>query len=360
MIQNTRKSARAADYTEDLRIKQWLGPADTYINYTSAFALHHENTGRWFLEGSRYESFRDTPDARLWLRGIPGCGKTVLASTVIHDLQRCVGSAASTVIFFFFSFSNESKQKLDHMLRSLIFQLSERHQTAKDRLVVEFKEHDDGRKPLHGTALQSVFGQMVDTVQNVTIVLDALDESTTRPELLKWITSFPSGHGRFLLTSRSEMEIEDFLTSWLPSNCAITLENEPVGDDIKAYVHHRLETERNLSRWRSMHNTISDTLVEKASGMSVCSTCTLSSYLLRWKCIFADKRSGFNGYIASSKSFPGVWIKLPYDSCCRLSLSTSMIPMTVSSRTYRAREFPTPSNFYSFLLSQNDRCRFES
>ncbi|THZ15300.1 hypothetical protein D6C90_10104 [Aureobasidium pullulans] len=267
MIQNTRKSARAADYTEDLRIKQWLGPADTYINYTSAFALHHENTGRWFLEGSRYESFRETPDARLWLRGIPGCGKTVLASTVIHDLQRCVGSAASTVIFFFFSFSNESKQKLDHMLRSLIFQLSERHQTAKDRLVVEFKEHDDGRKPLHGTALQSVFGQMVDTVQNVTIVLDALDESTTRPELLKWITSFPSGHGRFLLTSRSEMEIEDFLTSWLPSNCAITLENEPVGDDIKAYVHHRLETERNLSRWRSMHNTISDTLVEKASGM---------------------------------------------------------------------------------------------
>ncbi|THX55486.1 hypothetical protein D6D06_04888, partial [Aureobasidium pullulans] len=267
MIQNTRKSARAADYTEDLRIKQWLGPADTYINYTSAFALHHENTGRWFLEGSRYESFRDTPDARLWLRGIPGCGKTVLASTVIHDLQRRVGSAASTVIFFFFSFSNESKQKLDHMLRSLIFQLSERHQTAKDRLVVEFKEHNDGRKPLHGTALQSVFGQMVDTVQNVTIVLDALDESTTRPELLKWITSFPSGHGRFLLTSRSEMEIEDFLTSWLPSNCAITLENEPVDDDIKAYVHHRLEIERNLSRWRSMHNKISDTLVEKASGM---------------------------------------------------------------------------------------------
>ncbi|THX71919.1 ankyrin repeat protein [Aureobasidium pullulans] len=267
MVQNTKKSARAADYTEDLRIKKWLGPADTYINCTSAFALHHEDTGRWFLEGSRYESFRNTPDARLWLRGIPGCGKTVLASTVIHDLQKRVGSTASTVIFFFFSFSNESKQKLDHMLRSLISQLSEMHQTAKDRLVVEFKKHDDGQKPLHGTALQSVFGQMVDTVQNVTIVLDALDESATRTELLKWITSFPSGHGRFLLTSRSEMEIEDFLTSWLPSNCTITLENEPVGDDIKAYVRHRLDREKKLSRWDSMRDQIERVLVDKAAGM---------------------------------------------------------------------------------------------
>ncbi|THW78366.1 ankyrin repeat protein, partial [Aureobasidium pullulans] len=111
MMQNTRKSARAADYIEDLRIKKWLGPADASINYTNAFASHHKNTGRWFLKGPRYECFRTTPDARLWLRGIPGCGKTVLASTIINDLQEDSGASTSTVIYFFFSFADELKQR---------------------------------------------------------------------------------------------------------------------------------------------------------------------------------------------------------------------------------------------------------
>lgn len=266
-MQNTRKSACAADYTEDLRIKKWLGPADASINYTNAFASHHKNTGRWFLKGPRYECFRTTPYARLWLRGIPGCGKTVLASTIINDLQEDSGTSTSTVIYFFFSFADELKQRVDHMLRSLILQLCELHQTAENQLMDLFKRHNDGKKPIHREALQEVFDQMMETVQDVTIVLDALDESSGKHDLLNWITSPSNQHFKFVVTSRSEKEIGQSLAAWLPADCVVTLEDEPVGDDIEAYVHDRLETEKNLSCWLSMHDLISEALVKKAGGM---------------------------------------------------------------------------------------------
>lgn len=358
MIQNTRKSARAADYTEDLRIRKWLQPANASINYVTASRLCHRGTGAWFLKSAAYKTFLQAPHGRLWLRGIPGSGKTVLASTIIRELECADEGPESALVYFFFAFNDDSKQQLEHMLRSLIFQLSNLHTFGRTHLTSCFEKFKEGYEQPSTESLVDLFDQMVCDLRSVTIVLDALDESTGTQSILRWITS--RNHCKFVLTGRPESDIEKALTLWLPSDCAITLENEPVHNDIKAYVQHNLETERNLSRWKSMHNFISDTLVKKAGGMSVCSTCPLSSGLLRWKYIFANRWSGFDGYIASLKSSPGVWINLPYDSCCRLSLSTSIIPMTVSSITYRARELPTPSSSYSFLLSQTDRCRFES
>ncbi|THY01897.1 hypothetical protein D6D03_05467 [Aureobasidium pullulans] len=265
MIQNTRKSARAADYTEDLRIRKWLQPANASINYVTASRLCHPGTGAWFLESAAYKKFLEAPDGRLWLRGIPGSGKTVLASTIIRELECADEGPESAVVYFFFAFNDDSKQQLEHMLRSLIFQLSNLHTFGRTHLTSCFEKFKEGYEQPSTESLVDLFDQMVCDLRSVTIVLDALDESTGTQSILRWITS--RNHCKFVLTGRPESDIEEALTLWLPSDCAITLENEPVHNDIKAYVQHNLETERNLSRWKSMHNFISDTLVKKAGGM---------------------------------------------------------------------------------------------
>ncbi|THW99794.1 hypothetical protein D6D13_09929 [Aureobasidium pullulans] len=203
MVQNTKKSARAADHTEDLRIRDWLRPADASINYVTASGLCHPGTGAWFLKSPVYKKFLQAPDGRLWLRGIPGSGKTVLASTIIKELRCADEEPESAIIYFFFAFSDSSKQKLEHLLRSLIFQLSDLHKSGRARLTSRFEKYNDGHE-------QPSTKDLVELLEHM---------------------------------------------------------NESLDDDIKAYVHHRLETERNLSRWKSMHNSISDTLVEKAGGM---------------------------------------------------------------------------------------------
>jgi len=114
--------------------------------------------------------------------------------------------------------------------------------------------------------LVGVFEQMLGEVQSVTLVIDALDESKVRRDLLQWIAS-PHQHCKFLLLSRSERDIEDTLASWLPPDRVVTLEDEPTGEDLKAYIRHRLEDESNLKRMVSTHNEITDVLVARAGGM---------------------------------------------------------------------------------------------
>lgn len=261
----------SAAFAEDSRIRSWLRPADASVNYTSALKTRYADTGRWFLDSHAYEALRTTSDTHLWLRGIPGSGKTVLASTIIEDLRNGDGKFSdSAVIFFFFSFNDESKRKVDHMLRSLIYQLAGQHESTKPRLMKTYKDHKDGTEQPLTKTLMNLFVWMLGQLKNVTIVLDALDESVEKHDLLQWLKTLSSGHRcNFVLTSRSERELDDSLTLWLPSNHIITLENESIGEDIEAYVRYNLSTRDNLSRWVSIHDLISDALVEKAGGMSV-------------------------------------------------------------------------------------------
>ncbi|CAC9889568.1 unnamed protein product, partial [Aureobasidium pullulans] len=161
-------------------------PADASVDYRNASDLRHPNTGLWFLESDSYRRLKTTPATHLWLRGIPGSGKSVIASTIIEDLQKDKDVVSgSAVVYFFFSFSDASKQTLEHMLRSLIYQLAVEHKS---------------------------------------------------PQLMS------------LVESRAQ-------------------EEERVDDDIKAYIHHRLRVESSLSRWKSMYNLISYTLVERSGGL---------------------------------------------------------------------------------------------
>ncbi|THZ24636.1 hypothetical protein D6C91_03233 [Aureobasidium pullulans] len=262
MVETSRQGAK---HSIDSRIRNWLRPADASVNYNTASGLCHPGTGAWFLKSPVYKKFLQAPHGRLWLRGIPGSGKTVLASTIVKELRCADEGPESAIIYFFFSFSDDSKQRLEHLVRSLIFQLSGLHKAGRARLTSHFEKHNDGYEQPPTESLVELLDQMICDFRSVTIVLDALDESNGTQSILQWITS--RNRCKFLLTGRPERDIEEALTQWLPSNCAITLENEPMDDDIKAYVHHKLETEKNLSRWKSIHNLISDTLVEKAGGM---------------------------------------------------------------------------------------------
>lgn len=262
-----RNSRDFANRSVDSRIKEWLRPPDASSDLVDAARLRHSDTGRWFFETDHYKWFHSTRGACLWLRGIPGCGKTVLSSTIIRDLRLHSRATGTTTIYFFFSFSDESKQRLEHLLRSLVFQLVGWHSSTGAHLMRLFESSSCGHEQPQTTELVQVFNSMVNGLRDVTVVLDALDESKDRRDLLRWIAATMNEACKFVLTSRSERDIEEFFASWSSPKRSVTLDSDLVGNDIKAYVHYRLEQEEHLSRWRSMHEDIADTLVEKAAGM---------------------------------------------------------------------------------------------
>ncbi|KAF9728326.1 vegetative incompatibility protein HET-E-1 [Paraphaeosphaeria minitans] len=103
------------------KICSWLSAPDPSTNYHKAHKQRQAETGLWLLDGHKFTEWKERVGSRLWLYGIPGCGKTVLSSTIIeHLLQQCNGDTRTVTAYFYFDFNDTQKQDPDLMLRSLL------------------------------------------------------------------------------------------------------------------------------------------------------------------------------------------------------------------------------------------------
>ena len=81
-------------------------------------------------------------------------------------------------------------------------------------------------------------------VQKVSIVLDALDESTTRDKLLLWIKKVVSkpelGYVQLIYTSRPEAEFLRDIPTLIDNENCLALDKQAVNADIQSYVKAQL------------------------------------------------------------------------------------------------------------------------
>lgn len=107
------------------RIHRWLDPPDPSTNYNKALKARFADTGSWFTQSDTFTRWKTTPGSFLWLHGIPGCGKSVLSSSIIETGSgHCSGDPLLAMIYFYFDFNNIAKQRPENMIRSFIVQLS--------------------------------------------------------------------------------------------------------------------------------------------------------------------------------------------------------------------------------------------
>jgi hypothetical protein len=213
----------------------------------------------------------------LWLYGIPGCGKTILSSAIIEDLERTT-SQSQTILYFYFDFNDANKQSFASMIRSLINQLYYKREDARKQLDSLFSSHENGsRQPTTGSLCTS-FLHMISQIGEVWIILDALDECHTRKRtqtegLLPWIKDIVSSkltNVSLLVTSRREQDIESAISEWAHDKDLIPIQSDLVTDDIRAYVRTRVREDGGLKRWRSrpdIQEEIETELMEKTDGM---------------------------------------------------------------------------------------------
>ncbi|KAK0909685.1 hypothetical protein LTR91_008880 [Friedmanniomyces endolithicus] len=266
-----------ADAQRD-KTHQWLSPPDPSTNHNKALQQRHAGTGHWFVKGETFSSFKDGTVPILWLHGIPGCGKTVLSSTIIEDLRASSATTTPALLYFYFDFNDQRKQTFDSALRSLVCQLAHGSEIA-------FQQLDHLRRNAQPSTqeLSQILEKMLNGGDRVTIVLDALDECTTRDELLKWIQQLMAseiGSVEMVVTSRKEYDIKSVLEKFVREEATIPLQQHDVDADIRAYVHARICTDADWERWRSkpqVQDEIEVGLMTKASGMFRWAACQLDS-----------------------------------------------------------------------------------
>jgi len=273
-LKRLRKEMQGGEKLKEIR--SWLFAPEPSMNYLKAQKQRQEGTGLWLLESKRFTRWKDDPASRLWLYGIPGCGKTILSSTVVQNLQHhCDGSRQKVTVYFYFDFNDAQKQDPELMLRSLLRQLLQRLVTLPMEVEEMFSSCGDGKQQPLLPAVLKVAPQVIRQFTHVYIVLDALDECTQRPELMDLLVTIAGWRldsVHLLMTSRRERDIEMSLKTFVVEDDMICLQRDVVDEDILRFVQQRLRDDKRLAKWdknAEVRQEIETALMRGARGMSV-------------------------------------------------------------------------------------------
>lgn len=251
-------------------ILNWLSPPDPSTNHGSATMKHEPTTGNWLIESEIFAFWKNNPGQRLWLYGIPGCGKTVLCSTIIeHVMLFCSESTMHDCVYFYFDFSQEKKQTVDGFLRSMIAQLSSKNSSIPDEVRTLY-EHSkiDNQQPSRASLIQT-FISLLKKNRLLYMIVDAVDECSEREELMSLVNQIHSHdlrHLNMVFLSRREKDLTEGMQEAFRSSLCIT--SMEITEDIKLHVRRRIETDSRLRKWpQQVKEEIEETLVRGSQGM---------------------------------------------------------------------------------------------
>ncbi|ORY08455.1 heterokaryon incompatibility protein-domain-containing protein, partial [Clohesyomyces aquaticus] len=277
---NTRSQSQAERLG---KVCSWLSAPDPSTNYHKAHKQRQAETGLWLLESAKFAEWKSAA-SRLWLYGIPGCGKTILSSTIIeHLLQHCHDDTSMVTAYFFFDFNDIQKLDPELMLRSLLCQLLQRSFTIPKGIDALYSSCENGRRKPSLHALLEVTRQAMQQFTDVYAVLDALDECTQRSELmdvLETVAGWQLDNLHLLMTSRKERDIESSLESYVYKEDTVCLQSDIVDKDIQRYIQERLSKDKDLVKWKKdadIRQEIEVVLMRGARGMFRWAACQLDA-----------------------------------------------------------------------------------
>lgn len=263
------------------KVIQWLSAPDPSTNHNAANKKHESTTGTWLLESESFESWRNNANQLLWITGIPGCGKTVLCSTIIERVKSQLTDRAEIGFAYFYADFNEAqKQTVDGFLRSMIVQLSSQKTPFPEEVLGLFNEGEGEKTPPNKSQLIKTFPALVKSYGKFYLIIDALDEFSEREgmlDLITEITTYGPTEINILVTSRNERDIKTALEDILTE--AICIQSAKVDADIRLYVRSCLSSDAKFKkRPDPIKLEIEKALVEGAHGMYLVSRPHLGAF----------------------------------------------------------------------------------
>ncbi|KAH7002638.1 ankyrin repeat-containing domain protein [Ilyonectria destructans] len=241
----------------------WLTPTD-YDGDSSEYRKHvgirAPGTGDWLFEHDNFKLWPSSTDRNLvWIKGVPGSGKSILASSVIERLRSIDGSV---VAYFFFRRIIPSNCTFASMVRDIIAQIAVQVPDTR-QLVRTFMETHGSVDSIPNPELWKLFVSVVGMLPRVYLVVDAWDEILAGQESLLATTlhelvSASAGSVKLLITSRPLLLLENLIRDFKPSTVRLT--TTMVGPDVSTYIKYRLRTQSQRRHTPDEQNFIHETL----------------------------------------------------------------------------------------------------
>ena len=246
-------------------LTEWLRAPDPSVNHHTARRKHEPDTGEWIFHSDGFKNWLKYKKEFLWIYGLPGSGKTILASTIIGHVKQRQGS--QDLLYFYFTFNDQRKRDVDGVLRSLLAQIVGSRAVIPEQIEQLYNSNNKGQQQPDLASLRSTLLSVLET-SDIYLVLDAADECLERADLLELIKDVKDNcqNVNILITSRREPDLEAVLRS--DPKSAICIEDDIVSGDIRLYVRKQLQSDQHLQRWsEDLKSETEAALVSGAKGM---------------------------------------------------------------------------------------------
>ena len=205
----------------------------------------------------------------LWCPGIPGAGKTVLASIAVDHLRTTFKDQESALLCVFCSYADQERQTSTDLVASILEQLVRTKRITSE--IRSLYQRHQTRTTHPGLAeLSKLLQSMIEKSAKVFIIIDALDEcpKTTRRAFVGEIHKLRS-RAHLLVTSRPASAIAH--AHDLEFHDAIHLEIHALNTDLEMYIRAKTQQDHALARYLKqdllLQEEVVTTIIDNAKGM---------------------------------------------------------------------------------------------
>ncbi|KAF4904338.1 Ankyrin-3 [Colletotrichum fructicola] len=226
--------------------RAWLQPTKYDLEsgeYRKHLSSRVPGTGEWIASNSTYNNWlKGEEQGLLWIKGIPGSGKSVLASKVVRDLSQ--NQPATPVLYFFFRKIIDANHEPVALLRDWLDQLL----LYSPPLQKQIKEHVENKRSLNSMSMEGLWKDLRVALSGLHgkafCIVDASDEMDrhhwTFIRALGELGTWKPHRVKVLVTSRFMPEMEPLMRG--PNHSQIQLQSDLVDVDIATYVRTSLES----------------------------------------------------------------------------------------------------------------------
>ncbi|KAJ6563046.1 hypothetical protein DFH09DRAFT_920435, partial [Mycena vulgaris] len=252
---------------EDRQIIEWASPLNFFPRQADILGTRQPGTGEWLLKNDMFRKWKTGEIRALWCRGMPGAGKTVLASIVVDDLTDLANENTTTSVAALYLDHNTTLTQSPTNLLAAIWRQLAVEKPISSLIHRFYKKHHARGTPLSLDETYSVLhSTLSDPGTCAFIVVDALDEypAKHRHTLLRRLWNL-GPVVKLLLTSRPHIRIDDVILN------VETVNIRAAEEDIRKYVEEQISNsdrlQEHLAELPSLRDSIEDSIVKCSDGM---------------------------------------------------------------------------------------------
>ncbi|KAF2246944.1 hypothetical protein BU26DRAFT_385528, partial [Trematosphaeria pertusa] len=158
---------------------RWLDGIDFNEDHEATLGKRHPGTGQWFINRDEFQQwYRSGRSTLLWCWGMPGAGKSVLASISLDYIRTTEDSRGGVgIAYAYLKYDSREHQNPARVLASFLKQLCQKlDEVPEDIFNIFLKFERNDKAPTVREYYQMLYDIAVNYFQEVILVLDALDE----------------------------------------------------------------------------------------------------------------------------------------------------------------------------------------